>query len=178
MSREQRRILEEDMIAALIVMMAAATTAPSAIVQIGAEELGSRPTLCLVAEMGSIPEADTWTACGDGAFAKEAEAFQAAWVKESGWVAGHVTADVVRALSRWAKPQMEKYAAVPALDKLKFTPMALEQRTGMVVYEATVDNLPVHNALVKRWLKIYVLCSGDGKTILRVTVTIRGQVEE
>jgi hypothetical protein len=166
---------------AILLALLATRPAPAAdpVLRLTADELDARPTLCLVPEMAFVPEADTWEACPPGAVAeRDGEAFRAAWAEQAPWAAGHVTLEVVRALSRWARPQMEKYAAVPPLDKLAFMPVTMHKARGMVVYEAAADELPTHSPLVKRWLKVYVLYSTEAKAVLRVTVTIRGQVTE
>ncbi len=148
------------------------------VLKLSGEDVKSHPTLCLVSEMGVIPELDTWEQRKVEARPEKVEAFEAAWEKQRPWVAEHLTAGAVRALSNWARPQMEKYETVGPLDKLKFRPVTFFKQRGLILYEATVESLPSHSPLVQRWLKVYVLSGEENKSIIRVTVTIRGQVEE
>lgn len=161
-----------------LVLSSLPARAEEPVLKLRAADLEARPTFCAVPEMAFVPEADGWDEPPADALPERDRAFAAAWGKQSEWAAGHVTPALARALSRWAKPQMEKYAAVPPLDKLTFKPVAAHKGKGMVVYEATADTLPVHNPLVTRWLRVYVLYAVETKAILRITVTIRGQVTE
>jgi hypothetical protein len=131
--------------------------------------------LCLIPEMGSVPELDSWSRCEPEPWKEQTAAAAADWKKKSGCIAKLVTPDVARALSGWARPQMKKYHKVPSLEKLDFKPVAAEESGNQLLLEATVDTLPTHSNLVTRWLKLYLLYDVPGKSIVRVTVTIRGQ---
>jgi hypothetical protein len=143
-----------------------------------AEELAQRPALSLVPEMQIVPEADGWPATDAGAFADASAGFHAEWAKLAPWVGTKVTPAVARALSRWSAAQMKDYAAVPPLDKLKFVPVAALKDRRVVVFQANLDRLPTHSPLVTRHLIAYVCYNVESKSIARVTITIRGHVEE
>ena len=70
---------------------------------------------------------------------------------------------------------MEQYGAVPALETVKLEPLGTDPRQETLVLEGTIDTLPTHSPLVTRWLKVYVCYDLRGKTVSRVTITIRGQ---
>jgi hypothetical protein len=89
-----------------------------------------------------------------------------------------LTVDRVRSLSRWAKPQMEKYSAIPALPDVVLEPIGVDKKGGKLVLEGTVDTLPNHHPLVTRWLKVCVVYDIPARKIGQVTFTIRGQVLE
>ena len=130
--------------------------------------------LCVVPEMNYVPELDSWSACRPDAFAEHLPHVRSDWKTHSRWVAKRLTPELVRSLSRWARPQMAAYRAVPPLEDLQWKPVAVHEPHGKLVLEATVDTLPVHAPLVTRWLKLYLLYDMQGKSILRVTITIRG----
>ena len=130
--------------------------------------------LCVVPEMNYVPELDSWSACQPDAFTEHLPQVRSDWKTHSRWVAKRLTPELVRSLSRWARPQMAAYRAVPPLEDLPWKPVAVHQPHGKLVLEATVDTLPVHAPLVTRWLKLYLLYDMRGKSILRVTITIRG----
>ncbi len=78
-------------------------------------------------------------------------------------------------MSRWAKPQMDDYAAVPVLADVALQPIGVDKEGGMLVLEGTIDTLPSHHPIVTRWLKVYVLYAIPGRKISQVTFTIRGE---
>jgi len=133
---------------------------------------------CFAPEMDYIPEVDGWPSCQADAFSKEAAAALEDWAGRRPWVEKQITPELVRNLSGWAKPQMQQYAAVPALSKVAFKPVAYRDEQHKLVLEGTVDTLPTHSPLVTRWLKLYLLYDVGGQRILRATVTIRGQLLE
>jgi hypothetical protein len=134
--------------------------------------------LVLVAEMKPIAELDSWKPCPEGAFAKPAEEARAALKKKLPEVEKRVTAEAVRDLSGWAKKEMTKYEKVPSFDKVTWAPVRADDKQERLLLEGTVDTLPTHSPLVKRWLKTYVVYDVKNKEVSKVVVTIRGQVEE
>lgn len=130
--------------------------------------------LCVVPEMNYVPELDSWSACRPDAFAEHLPQVRSDWKTHRRWVAKRLAPELVRSLSRWAQPQMEAYRSVPSLEDLDWKPVAVHEPHGKLVLEATVDTLPVHAPLVTRWLKLYLLYDVRGKSLLRVTITIRG----
>jgi hypothetical protein len=163
----------------LILLLLTSSHARAAdVLTLTAEELAKRPAICLIPEMALVPEADGWPACEPSAYADSTAAFAAEWSKLAPWLAQKLTPAAARALSRWSAPQMEKYAAVPPLDKLKFTPVAAIKPRGVILYQATIDRLPTHSPLVTRELIAYVCYSPDSRSISHLTITIRGHVEE
>jgi hypothetical protein len=134
-------------------------------------------SLCFTPEMAYIPELG-WDRCDPNEFTEHIDAVKARWQKICPWLSRHVTSEVARGLSRWARKQMQDYKAVPAMDKIEFKPVCRDQKTGMFVLEGTIDVLPVHAPTVRRWLKVYLLYEPGGKTIHRATITIRGLREE
>jgi len=134
--------------------------------------------LSFVPEMSSIPELDSWERCDPKDFGDHIEAVKARWKKVGPWVAKHVTPEQARALSRWARKQMDQYTAVSPMDTIEFKPVRHDKQTGRVLLEGTVDTLPVHAPLVTRWLKVFLLYECGSKTLLRATITIRGERRE
>jgi hypothetical protein len=176
-----RLLLSTAVLAFLINNPVPAADAPASAPVFGltVDDVATKPALALVAEMDLVPEVDGWTAAEPGAAGADAAGgFKAEWAKVAPWVGTKVTPAVARALSRWAAKQMETYQAVPPFDKLAFTPVATLKARGLIVYEAKVDRLPAHSPLVTRHLIAYVCYDPEAKSIKRVTITIRGHVEE
>jgi hypothetical protein len=101
-----------------------------------------------------------------------------AWKARTQLLTPLVTAERVRQLSGWAKPQMQSYTKVPPLADVRLQPIGLDAGRGQLVLEGTIDTLPTHHHLVTRWLKVYVLYDLSGRKIEHVTFTIRGQILE
>jgi hypothetical protein len=131
--------------------------------------------LCFVPEMSYIPEVDDWEFCPPDQFTGHAAAARAAWERHIPWATGHVTPAIARNLSRWARPQMASYNEFPPLAGAKLSLVGRHPRGGRFVYEITVDTLPSHAPLVTRWLKVYLLYDAGSKSMLRMTVTVRGE---
>ncbi len=134
--------------------------------------------LCLVRELHQIPEVDTWTYCEPTAYPAATGRVAAAWPAIARQVQPHVTAAVVRRLSKYSQPQMKGYQKVPSFAKVTLHPRAQHRDGAFVVFAGQVDTLPTHSPIVKRWLKVYVLYNAATEAVERVTVTVRGQVEE
>jgi len=101
---------------------------------------------------------------------------------EEGWAVLHgeivkqIGREQVIALSQWALPQMQGYQ----LPK-EWSPRKLEFARcsdGVVVLESTLDDLPSHNPLVVRKLKVFLVSDVSGSKPLEIVVTIRGEVFE
>jgi len=133
---------------------------------------------CIVPEMGYVPEVNDWAACKPDAFPEETAKALADWKTKLPWVSKRVTPELARRLSGWAKEQMKQYQAVPPLGKVAFKPVRQDKQGRKLVLEGTVDTLPTHSPIVTRWLKLFLLCDRHSGTVLRVTVTIRGQILE
>jgi len=133
---------------------------------------------CIVPEMGYIPEVSDWASCKPDAFPDEAAKALADWKTKLPWVSRQVTPALARRLSGWAKKQMKQYQAVPPLEKVAFKPVRQDEHDRKLVLEGTVDTLPTHSPIVTRWLKLFLLCDRRSGTVLRVTVTIRGELLE
>ena len=134
--------------------------------------------LCLIPEMDYIPEVDTWPDCAATDYAPDAQDALRDWQLKSGWVASCAPPDIVRALSRWAKPQMVDYSRVPPLLQVQMTLVATDPKRTKLLFEGTVDSLPSHDPKVKRWLLLYLIYDRDTRRVIRATLTIRGEVEE
>ncbi len=134
--------------------------------------------LCLARELHLIPEADTWTPCEPTAFPDATQKLAKAWPAHARALKPYVTADVVRRLSRYAHREMAMYSKAPSLAPLSFRPRASHRDGAFITFAAQADPLPSHSPLVKRWLEIFVLYNVTGDAVERVTVTVRGQVEE
>jgi len=131
--------------------------------------------LCMVPEMSYIPEVDDWEFCAADKLPEHMATVRKDWKGRITWATKHITPELARSLSRWARPQMGKYKTVPPLEKAELKLVRQHPRGNKLVYEATVDTLPSHAPLVTRWLKVYLLYDTGSKSILRMTVTIRGQ---
>jgi hypothetical protein len=130
---------------------------------------------CCAEELTFIPEVDSWERCDLKAYPEAASQAHMAWLEEAKRIGKYVTPDLARRLSRWAKKEMEGYRKVPSLEKIAFQPVAHYPNGNRVVLKGTVDTLPTHSPVVTRWLQVYVLWDITGKSIERVTVTIRGE---
>jgi hypothetical protein len=73
---------------------------------------------------------------------------------------------------------MEKYNAMPPLDKAKISAAGTTADKKSIVFEGTIDTLPTHSPLVTRWLKVYFIYDLATKSIRHTTITIRGEVLE
>lgn len=133
---------------------------------------------CIVPEMGYLPEVSDGTWCKPDAFPAETAKALADWKKKLPWVKKRVTPELARRLSRWARKQMAEYQAVSPLEDVAFRPAYHHEARGKLVLEGTVDTLPTHSPVVTRWLKVFLLCDERSGTVLRVTVTIRGELLE
>ncbi len=134
--------------------------------------------LCLIPEMDFIPEVDGWTPCKPDQYPDQVRRVTSLWKDKSDWVQRRITGNVVRELSRWAKPQMEKYRTVPDLAVLNLSALAIDSKHHKIVFAGTIDTLPSHSPLVTRWLKLFLLCDEETGEILRATITIRGEAHE
>jgi len=135
--------------------------------------------LSLLPEMERHADIDGGRPCQPDAFPKERAAALADWQKKKrDWVAKQVTPEAVRKLSRWAQKEMEQYKAVSSLAKVEFHPVARHEADGRLVLEGTVDTLPTHSPLVTRWLKVLLVYDEGSGSVVRVVVTIRGQLLE
>lgn len=134
------------------------------------------PEIVAVPEMQRIAELEV--ASSDRSPPKKAPlAFRVAWKEIAPEVARRLTPELVRSLSRWAKAEMERYGRVASVESPKWT---VERVTaeGTLVLAARVENLPVHVAIVTRWLELVATFDPAKKSIGRVWITIRGQAEE
>lgn len=133
------------------------------------------PWLVMVPEMmpledlkfGPVPLGDTLT--------KQIQEARTDLEKKRPEIEKYVTPEVIRDLSRWARPQMKAYAKVPSLEKVVWKPVGREGKQDRLVLESTIDTLPTHQRLVTRWLKVYLVFDTQSKEVVRVIVTIRGE---
>jgi hypothetical protein len=128
-----------------------------------------------VAELAMVADGQRWSRQQEAAWSDDVARARAAWKERAKTLTPEVTVDRVRSLSRWAKPQMEDYAAVPALADAVLEPIGVDKEGGKLVLEGTIDTLPSHHPIVTRWLKVYVLYDISGRKISQVTFTIRGE---
>jgi hypothetical protein len=131
-----------------------------------------------VRELALLRDGQRWSEQDEAALADDLSRARTAWKEKAKSLAGTLTADRVRSLSRWAKQRMEDYSTVPALAKTVLQPIGLDRTRGKLVLEGTIDTLPSHHSLVTRWLKVYVLYDIPSRKIVHMTFTIRGQVLE
>lgn len=139
--------------------------------------------VCLVPEMGFVPELRMWRWCSADTEPAATKKLSELWPTEATRLRSIVTPDLARRLSRWAKPQMEGYHNVPPLEKVQLKPVATDRKSddeqpSYIIFRGVIDTLPVHSPLVTRWLEVYVLYGVKSESILRSTITIRGQVLE
>lgn len=145
---------------------------------------GSQDDVSFVPEMEALPGMDAarhaheWSDAEKARFAEDVRRANAEWKKRAAAVAGRVTPERARSLSRWAQTQMEDYKSVPSLEKVVLEPVGTDADQTRLVLEGTIDTLPTHHALVTRWLKVYVAYDLRNRAISEVTITIRGQLLE
>jgi hypothetical protein len=138
-------------------------------------------SIAFVNEMAYIPEVDGWEKCKpteQAAFAEDSQEVRRQWDTLYRWVQKQYTAATVRALSGWAQKQMAAYTRTPGLKGLLFVPIRARQDQKKLVFEAAADSLPVHDKTVTRYLKIYLLYDSGERKIVKVTITIRGELSE
>ena len=131
--------------------------------------------ICFVKEMNFIPEVDSWSLCTTEVSKDITSDMLAAWKKAVPEVEKLLTPVMAQVLSEWAQEQMKEYDSIPPLSAISFKPVREYNDQYKLVYEATVDTLPTHSEIVNRWLKIFVLYEKAAKSIIRTTVTIRGE---
>ncbi len=134
--------------------------------------------VALVAEMEPIAGVDGGTPCGPGEFAAEAAQALADWGAKRAYVERLLTAQKARELSRWARKEMAGYRRVPPLGGVAFRPAFYHKDARRLVLEGVVDTLPTHSPLVTRCLKVYLLYDQGAQAIVKVAVTIRGELQE
>ena len=144
----------------------------------GSSSPGRPGWLLFVPEMEAFPELTAGTACRAEDVAGEAARARAALKGKLPDMQKHLTAEAVRALSRWARAQMAAYEKVPALAGVRWEAVRRDEGKKNLVLEGTVDTLPSHAVLVTRWLKVYALYDGGRDEVRRVVVTIRGERQE
>ena len=135
------------------------------------------PDIRFVPEMERVAELE-WSRADAKDFAEDRQRMLAAWKEISGAVQQKLTAAQVINLSKWAKPQMQSYADVPALDRPDFQLQTASAGEKKLLFEATLEVLPTHSPLVTRWLKVFVIYDQSRRAISQVVVTIRGEVQE
>jgi hypothetical protein len=134
--------------------------------------------IALVKEMSFIPEVDAWEPCAAGECSAESLAVAKQWDSIAPLIIPYVSPENIKALSKWAKEQMNDYAAVPELKNLAFSPIRRDTVHKKLVLEARAAPLPSHEPVVHRTLMLYLLYDRITKKILRVTVTVRGRADE
>ncbi|HUT32028.1 MAG TPA: hypothetical protein VNE39_00995 [Planctomycetota bacterium] len=149
----------------------------------GCALLGGKPPepsvpVAMVPEMEPLPGFDRGTPCRPDEFAADAAKAAADWAAERPAIERLITPAKARELSRWARKEMQQYRRVPPLDTVAFRPVACHKDARHLVLEGDVDTLPSHSHLVTRWLKVYLLFDQDKQALVKVAVTIRGQLEE
>lgn len=137
--------------------------------------------LTFVPEMQNVPLLDRpwsdqpWTEALSRQYRDDLQHIDAAWRRLTPEIAPQITPAQVRALSRWALPQMQQYVRVPAIGPIELRPQRLDPAGQHILLEATLDTLPTHSAVVTRWLKVYALYDRSRQSLTQVTVTIRGE---
>ena len=159
-----------------------AAPAPSRDVTLTLPAEGGLPiSLGLVREMESFGE-KSWPACREDAYPDDRGRALLDWERKRPWVEKQLTPDLVRALSGWARREMESYTSVPPLSRVTFKPIAA-RGTGdshhRILLEGTVDTLPSHSpGTVTRWLKLYLVYNSEIRNVTTAIITIQGEKRE
>ena len=111
-------------------------------------------------------------------FAADSQTLLRQWDTLYRWVQKQYSPATVRALSGWAQKQMAAYKRTPGLKGLPFVPIRVRQDQKKLVFEAVAGSLPVHDKTVTRYLKIFLLYDSGESKIVKVTITIRGELSE
>jgi hypothetical protein len=135
------------------------------------------PWLMLVPEMMPIEGVRLGTIFQGTAIAQQVKDARTGLEKKRPAIEKYVTPEVVVSLSRWAKSQMQGYRKAPSLAKVDWKPVGSDDK-GRLLLEGTVDTLPTHSPLVTRWLKFYLIYDEKTREVMRVIVTIRGELLE
>ena len=133
---------------------------------------------CITPEMMYIPEVADWPRCEPDAVREQTQGALADWKGKRPWVEKRLTPELARSLSRWARKEMEAYRRVPPLAKVDFQPVRHHKASRKLVLKGVVDTLPSHSPIVTRWLLVYLLYDEPTRSVVRMTVTIRGQILE
>jgi len=141
-------------------------------------DLSFVPEMNGVAELDILAAGKRWSEIDRVALDPEVARARADWRKRTPQIKKRLTPELVRSLSRWAKPQMERYEVVPSLENVDLKPVGVDVQGTKLLLEATIDTLPTHHNLVTRWLKAYLVYDLQQKSITHVTITIRGQILE
>ena len=138
--------------------------------------------LSYVEEMQTVPALANeavhtrWNADMQTRYSQDLAAAEAAWVVIAHEVDARLTSERVKSLSRWAKAQMEPYGLPEkAAERHRLVPLGVDARDERLVFEATLDTLPSHHALVTRWLKAFAVYERRQRAFAHVTITIRGE---
>lgn len=131
--------------------------------------------ICFIREMDYIPEVEGWDVCSTEVSDEDIKKALSEWEKHVQWVESQVNPEIVKELSLWAKEEMKEYDSIAPLAQATFKPIRIYKKYPKITFEGTIDTLPTHSPIVTRWLKIYFIYESINKTILRATVTIRGE---
>lgn len=132
--------------------------------------------ICFVREMNYVPEIDEWPYYTQDRCSTEIAAMTNEWNKKKSWIAKQLHPALVQGLSQWAQKEMLNYTSVSSLDSVLLLPIRC--KSPYIVSEALVDTLPSHSPIVTRWLKVYIIYNSDLQQLLRVIITIRGELLE
>ena len=134
--------------------------------------------ICIIPEMEYIPEIDDWLIKKGKIDSSDSIKAIASFKKYLPWVQNLITPELVISISKYATKEMASYINKPSLDSIYFSPSRVNSNGYKILFEGTVDTLPSHSKIVTRWLKVYFLYNKATSSIVRVTITIRGQLLE
>ena len=132
-----------------------------------------------IREMELIAELEEWEICTSKTmFTQESKKLKSDWNTKKTFISELLNPHLIISLSRWAQKEMSQYHGRPRLDTIQFIPIRYNNRFQRIVYESTVDSLPSHSPIVKRWLKVYVIFDKITDAISEAIITIRGDLFE
>jgi hypothetical protein len=141
-------------------------------------ELPVLTDIAFVKEMRYVPEVDSWQTCPSDSQAACADSLLPQWRRLALRLAPRCTPELLQDLSSHARSQMAGYRPSFAWDSPPFVPVTCFREHRKLVYAAPLERLPSHQPGVTRKLMAYVLYDPLTRSILRVTVTIRGARDE
>jgi hypothetical protein len=134
--------------------------------------------VCIIPEMEYIPEIDDWSLRKGKADSLDSIKAVTSFKKHIPWVQNFITPKFVKSISKYANKEMNSYNNNPPLDRIRFSPHRISSDGFKILFEGVADTLPSHSKIVTRWLKVYFMYNKGTNSIIRVVVTIRGQLLE
>ena len=134
--------------------------------------------ICIIPELEYITEIDDWSIQNRKIDSYDSLKAITSLKKYIPWAQNFIAPELVRSISRYAHKEMASYIDKPSLDSISFSLSRISGDGFKILLEGTADTLPSHSNIVTRWLKVYFVYNIPTNSIIRIIITIRGQLLE